>query len=36
MMARMAVQDNAPTPIDAGPITINVTVHGRWQLVSGR
>jgi uncharacterized protein len=35
-MARMAVQDNAATPIDAGPITISVTVHGRWQLVSGR
>lgn len=25
-----------PTPIDAGPITINVTVHGRWQLGTGR
>jgi uncharacterized protein len=24
----------APTPIDAGPITISVTVHGRWPLVS--
>jgi len=25
-----------PTPIDAGPLTINVTVQGRWQLVPGR
>jgi uncharacterized protein len=26
----------APTPIDAGPITINVTVQARWQFVPGR
>jgi uncharacterized protein len=36
-VARMSVQAAAaPTPIDAGPLTITVTVQGRWQLVSGR
>jgi uncharacterized protein YggE len=36
MMARMTLNQVEATPIDAGPITINVTVHGRWQLVTGR
>jgi uncharacterized protein len=36
VMRMSAAAAAEPTPIDAGPITINVTVHGRWQLGTGR
>jgi uncharacterized protein len=29
----VAVNDAPPTPVDAGPLTVSATVHGRWQLV---
>jgi uncharacterized protein YggE len=37
MYARaMAGAAAAPTPIDAGPITVNVSVNARWQFLPSR
>ena len=35
MRMAAAQAENVPTPVDAGPLTVNATVHGRWQLVPG-